>query len=73
MWLSNPQNKMSLTHNAQQADADGDGLLDTEEFQQLFDSDGDGKIDAHEKEKARKLFAIVDKARAFDASNEHCE
>ena len=71
MWLSNPQNKMSLPSNSQAADADGDGLLDADEFQQLFDLDGDGQVDQAERAKALKMFAMVDKvrgARAIDAS-----
>ena len=64
MWLSNPQNKMSLPTYSQKADTDGDGLLDQDEFKQLFDLDGDGHVDANEQAKAMKLFAMVDKARA---------
>ena len=61
MWLTNPQNKMSLPSNNAIADADGDGLLDADEFKALFDLDGDGNISAHEAAKAAKLFAMVDK------------
>ena len=42
-------------------DADGDGLLDKDEFAGLFDLDGDGVVDANERAKARALFATVDK------------
>ena len=55
---------MSLPKNSQVADTDGDGLLDQDEFKQLFDLDGDGQVDAKEQAKAMKLFAMVDKARA---------
>ena len=61
MWLSNPANKMALPHNNKAADADGDGLLDKSEFQQMFDLDGDGQLSQHELAKAAKLFAMVDK------------
>ena len=56
MWLSNPQNRMSLPKNSQVADADGDGLLDKTEFQSLFDLDGDGKVDGNDAKLAMKKF-----------------
>ena len=61
MWLSNPLNKFSLPSVNKTVDADGDGLLDKDEFAGLFDLDGDGVIDANEAAKARALFAMVDK------------
>ena len=61
MWLSNPLNKFSLPSVNKTVDADGDGLLDKDEFAGLFDLDGDGVIDAKEAAKARALFAMVDK------------
>ena len=60
-WIANPANKMSLPQNNKAADADGDGLVDSKEFQQLFDLDGDGNLSQHELDKAAKLFAMVDK------------
>lgn len=63
-WLNNPANKMSLPQNNKAVDADGDGLLDQDEFQQLFDLDGDGNLDQAERAKALKMFALVDKVRA---------
>ena len=61
MWLSNPLNKFSLPSVNKAVDADGDGLLDKDEFAGLFDLDGDGVVDANEAAKARALFAMVDK------------
>lgn len=61
MWLSNPLNKFSLPTVNAAVDADGDGLLDKDEFAGLFDLDGDGVVDANERAKARALFATVDK------------
>ena len=61
MWMNLVTNKLSLPHNNEVADADGDGMLDAEEFQALFDLDGDGDISEHEKAKAYKMFAMVDK------------
>ena len=60
-WLNNPANRMSLPKNTKEADADGDGLIDKKEFQELFDLDGDGQVSEFEKQKAAKLFALVDK------------
>ena len=54
-------NKMSLPHNNKLADADGDGLVDKEEFQKMFDLDGDGNVGQGEMEKAAKMFAMADK------------
>ena len=45
MWMNLVTNKLSLPHNNEVADADGDGMLDAEEFQALFDLDGDGDFD----------------------------
>ena len=62
LFLSSvPTNKLSLPNYNQAADADGDGLVDSEEFRNLFDLDGDGNVDAEEAKKAAKLFAMVDK------------
>jgi hypothetical protein len=60
-WLANPTNKMSLPENNKGADADGDGLVSSKEFAQMFDLDGDGNLSQHELAKAAKLFAMVDK------------
>ena len=54
-------NKLSLPHNNKAADTDGDGLVDKNEFQEMFDLDGDGQLSKAELEKAAKLFAMVDK------------
>ena len=54
MWMSNATNKMSLSHVNKAADTDGDGLLNAEEFQQMFIKQGS-------KANAAKLFAQVDK------------
>lgn len=54
-------NKLSLPHNNKAADTDGDGLVDKNEFQEMFDMDGDGQLSKAELEKAAKLFAMVDK------------
>ena len=51
MWLSNPLNKFSLPTVNAAVDADGDGLLDKDEFAGLFDLDGDGVVDANERAK----------------------
>ena len=61
MWLSNPLNRFSLPSVNKAADADGDGLLDKDEFAGLFDLDGDGQVSAAEAAKAKALFAMVDK------------
>ena len=61
IWLSNTTNRLSLPSNNAKADKDGDGLLDNDEFTELFDLDGDGNISAFERAKAEKLFKMVDK------------
>ena len=61
VWLSGRLNRLSLPQNNKGADADGDGLLDKDEFQELFDLDGDGQISVDEKARAMTLFSLVDK------------
>jgi len=52
-WLSNPTNKMQLPSSVTAADADGDGLIDKEEFATLLaQAGGRGNVE--------KLFAEVD-------------
>ena len=54
-WKSCPTNAMQLKDNLQDADADGDGLIDKEEFKNLLANSGAMNADA------AMLFSMADK------------
>ena len=58
IWKSVPTNSMQLNSNVELADADGDGLIDQDEFQSLLEAAGAMGLTI---DQAKKLFAQADK------------
>ena len=56
-WKSCPGNQMQLNNVLREADTDGDGTIDRDEFRTLLASTGGGKLSETD---AQKLFAQFD-------------